>query len=403
MYDINRPNDVSTVYIYNKPLKKPQIKEGMMNIERFDSNGVLEKDSYYVSFDKQSTENSVSIDSLEDMKLLMIENDANLIYQVYIKRTDKKGAIAYRVPTDWIHFYGMQWKNQELCYSNIPTSYFKEPGDYEITVVPQLSGKGLKDLFADKTTSVGFTVLPSKEKLFTLGQIMSYIGAFTVVSGITFWQYKRVQNEKLANEVWQKEKTKIQLGSIRSQLNPHFMFNALAGIQNLINKNDIDTANRYLGKFARLTRNVLESTDQDLISIEDEKALMEDYLQMEQLRFGFQYRIHSDEGLNEANLEIPAMLLQPFVENAIKHGISDLKSKGLVKVDFIKEQNDLLLKVSDNGKGFDLHKEYGGFGLKLSRNRITLLNEMYKETPIELKVDSDLSGTVISINLHNWV
>lgn len=148
---------------------------------------------------------------------------------------------------------------------------------------------------------------------------------------------------------------------------------------------------------------MLESTDRDLISIADEKALMEDYLQMEQLRFGFQYTIHSDEGLNEANLEIPAMLLQPFVENAIKHGISELKSKGLVKVDFIKEQNDLILTVSDNGKGFDLNKENAGLGLKLCRNRITLLNEMYKETPIELKVDSGLSGTVISINLHNWI
>lgn len=207
----------------------------------------------------------------------------------------------------------------------------------------------------------------------------------------------------MAEEVWQKEKTKVQLGSIRSQLNPHFMFNALAGIQNLMNKNDTDTANRYLGKFARLTRNVLESSDRDLISIADEKALMEDYLQMEQMRFGFQYTIHSDKDLNETNLEIPVMLLQPFVENAIKHGISDLKSNGLVKIDFIKEQKDLLLTVSDNGKGFDIHKEYDGLGLKLSRNRITLLNEMYKETPIELKVDSGLSGTVISINLHNWI
>lgn len=86
---------------------------------------------------------------------------------------------------------------------------------------------------------------------------------------------------------------KLKLNSIRSQLNPHFLFNALAGIQNLMNKNEIDNANKYLSKFARLTRNVLD--DKELASLSQEKTLLNDYLQMEQFRFGFKYELITPE------------------------------------------------------------------------------------------------------------
>ena len=142
--------------------------------------------------------------------------------------------------------------------------------------------------------------------------------------------YKKTDETK--NAKLQKEIAKLQLNSIRSQLNPHFLFNALSGIQNLINKNEIDNANKYLSKFARLTRNVLD--DKELISLAQEKALLDDYLQMEQLRFGFNYEINAVENLDLNNIEIPSMLLQPFVENAIKHGIASKNNEGSVEIHF---------------------------------------------------------------------
>ncbi len=194
----------------------------------------------------------------------------------------------------------------------------------------------------------------------------------------------------------------IQLKSVRSQLNPHFMFNALTSIQNLMNHQDTAGANHYLSKFADLTRHVLNSSEQELISLEDELAIITDYLQMEQLRFGFRYDIHVDIKINKANTEIPAMLLQPFIENAAKHGVSKLQDKGEINVAIIKQDQDIVLIITDNGQGFNATADNKGFGLKLSNERIDLLNSIYKDQPIYLKTDSSTNGTKTTITLTNW-
>ena len=179
------------------------------------------------------------------------------------------------------------------------------------------------------------------------------------------------------------------------------MFNALAGIQTLMNKNEIDNANRYLTKFARLTRNVLDH--KELISLTSEKTLLDDYLQMEQLRFGFQYQITASPDLDVENIEIPAMLLQPFVENAVKHGIAAKGSDGKIEIDFTKKETDVILSVKDNGGGFDTAKDYAGLGLALTKNRISLLNSIYKETPFLLDMKADANGALIRITINQWL
>src|SRR5690606_5158851 len=199
----------------------------------------------------------------------------------------------------------------------------------------------------------------------------------------------------------QKNTARLKLTSIRSQLNPHFLFNALAGIQNLMNKNEIDNANKYLSKFARLTRNVLD--DKELISLSQEKTLLDDYLQMEQLRFGFRYEINHVGNLDLDNIEIPSMLLQPFVENAVKHGISQKATAGKITIEFIKQANNLVLTVTDNGNGFDTEKKYNGLGLQLSDSRIALLNRIYKENRFTLAIQSTTNGTTICLTLTDWL
>jgi two-component system LytT family sensor kinase len=180
------------------------------------------------------------------------------------------------------------------------------------------------------------------------------------------------------------------------------MFNALAAIQNLMNKHDVEGANKYLAKFARLTRSVLDDSNADMISISSEIALLEDYLQMEQLRFGFKYDIYVDEEIDKANIEIPAMLLQPFIENAVKHGVSKLKNDGLISISFTKEGNKLILKVTDNGKGFDV-QQANGKGIMFSKSRINLFNSINKFVKVELKISTDANGTLIIIELLNVV
>ena len=227
-------------------------------------------------------------------------------------------------------------------------------------------------------------------------------GIIGSISGGLIVTYVNLLNKaKIAEQSKQKEIAQLQLNSVRSQLNPHFLFNALAGIQNLMNKNEIDNANRYLSKFARLTRNVLDC--KALISIKEEQSLLDDYLQMEQLRFGFQFAITAPDNLDLENIEIPSMLLQPFVENAVKHGIAEKGKNGEIKVRFEKRSTDLILKITDNGKGFDIAKTYDGLGLELSRNRISLLNTIYKETPFLLDIHCGKNETEVTITLTQWL
>ena len=227
-----------------------------------------------------------------------------------------------------------------------------------------------------------------------------FIIALAINNYIVDLSYER----KLKQSIQEKESVNLKLRAIRSQLNPHFMFNALTSIQGLMNKNDIPAANHYLTLFANLTRKVLNTTDQDLISLEDELKIQEDYLQMEQLRFGFQYQITVGEDINIANTEIPAMLLQPFVENAVKHGAASLQQNGSIQVQVNKQGNNLVLSVTDNGKGFDKEKvtqKEGSLGLKLSEERIALLNQVNPDQPVVLNIDSKQTGTTITITFIN--
>lgn len=240
--------------------------------------------------------------------------------------------------------------------------------------------------------------------------LLTEIIGWSIVSfislSILFLIYYIYSRRKIKKTQQQKEKVTLQLKAIRSQLNPHFTFNALNSIQNLMNKNDVEAANHYLTRFASLTRRVLASRDNDMISLADEITLLDDYLQMEQLRFGFTYKINVDDTLNKANIEIPFMLLQPFVENAVKHGVSALADKGFVSIDFSRDAKNLILSVSDNGSGFiesNLKPESMGMGLKLSRERIALLNNMNQNQAISLHIVSNNTGSKISVILADWL
>jgi two-component system LytT family sensor kinase len=286
--------------------------------------------------------------------------------------------------------------------------FWDKPGRYAIMFTPKLVKNGGQSVHQTaKATTFTFTTLPALNQgtVFSTTQlIMIGLGAITLFGSILAASiiYVKKKNQRVVRRSQQqKEMVKTQLNGIRAQLNPHFMFNALAGIQNLMNKNKTDEANEYLRKFARLTRSVLDQ--QDLIGIRNEASLLDDYLHMEQLRFGFTYTIHIAEDLANENIEIPSMLLQPFVENAVKHGIAEKGQQGRIAINFIKQNTDLLLKITDNGKGFDTEKDYTGLGLQLSKSRIALLNTIYASATFALTMRSDQHQTEIIITLAQWL
>ena len=345
------------------------------------------KSHRYVYYDKKLTYASFQIQTVPNVFLYKIKITRKIDGKVDVVKVDEPA-------------WKTNWDGNFSC--KLPIDYFTKAGYYEILIYPKIGKTSLAN--KHNQTNISFEVKVqssySPNQVITSGLLFALIvGAIT--GGLAVYIKNQQIKKKVAAEAKQKELAQLQLNSVRSQLNPHFLFNALAGIQNLMNKNEIDNANRYLSKFARLTRNVLDS--KELISLIEEKKLLDDYLQMEQLRFGFQYNLNASADLDIENIEIPAMLLQPFVENAVKHGIAEKGNNGEIAISFEKQVSNLVLKITDNGSGFDTTQTYDGLGLALSKNRISLLNTVYKDTPFILNIQSDTNGTMITITLSQWL
>jgi two-component system LytT family sensor kinase len=284
--------------------------------------------------------------------------------------------------------------------------FWKMPGKYQVTFTPKIHRHGGEPIYLlrNLATSINFTVLPAVNTPYSISVtwLLVIVGSVLVIAVLVIVYYRTRQKRILFQQVQSKEIINLQLGSVRAQLNPHFIFNALAGIQNLVNKNEMENANKYLVRFARITRNVLDGGNKELTSIQREMDLLKDCLEMEQMRFGFTFSINTNDDIVDQQVEIPAMLLQPFVENAVKHGISAMKDAGMIRIDVVKNDNTLLLTVWDNGNGFEAAATTG-MGIKLCEKRIQLLNSIYKNTTILLHKGRENNGTLITIELKNWL
>lgn len=210
-----------------------------------------------------------------------------------------------------------------------------------------------------------------------------------------------IYRRKLLKEKERKEGISLQLKAIRAQLNPHFIFNALNSIQGLINKQQTDAASQYIADLGKLMRETLNGNYKEYNSLSNELSLLDTYLKLEQVRFGFQYAIEMDQGLKISQAEIPSLLLQPLVENAIRHGVSGMRDRGLVTIHFTKNQNDLQIIITDNGGNY---KEAIGDGLRLTRERINLLNEINQGRPISFVMRAEEQKTTFAqLTFKNWL
>jgi len=231
---------------------------------------------------------------------------------------------------------------------------------------------------------------------------LTLLGILAVGFLLLLWRSKK-QAEKLKEQSTLKQLVQTELKSIRSQFNPHFVFNALSSIQGLITQNDPQNASKYLIEFSNLMRESLKASDKEFVSISTEIKILENYLALEKLRFGFHYQIKVDGQIDATALEIPALFLQPLVENAVKHGISALQENGQLVVTFEKLNDDMVVSVTDNGKGFDEDDNANGFGLQLTKERIKLLNQTLNGQQIEFLIKRTDNKTQVIIHFKNWL
>ena len=180
---------------------------------------------------------------------------------------------------------------------------------------------------------------------------------------------------------------KIALQSLRREMNPHFVFNSLNSVNQFIAQNDELAANKYLSAYSQLMRYTMENSNRDFVSLSSELEMLRKYLDLERLRFPdqFEYHITIDEYIDPDAEQVPNMLIQPNLENAIWHGLRYIEGQGLLELSVQRRAGRLLLRVEDNGIGLERSRalktrnqsQYSSRGLSNTRERIQLLNELY--------------------------
>ncbi len=271
------------------------------------------------------------------------------------------------------------------------------------------------------------TTLQSKQKSIILYCALGLVIVIVLLSYILFTRYKTSrQNESLKQQLQAAESlrkserraSESEIKAIKSQMNPHFFYNALNSIQGFMYSGDKEKAAQSLGLFSDLSRSVLESSRNTEISLHDEIELLENYLKLETMRLPkIKYHIHTSENLNLHDTYLPSMILQPLVENSIKHGLANKSDSGKLDISFTEKQNRLYIVIEDAGIGRAAANEMGkrlikksaSFSTEANHSRIELLNENRTEKITQAIIDKmdetgKALGTIVklSIPINNY-
>lgn len=266
--------------------------------------------------------------------------------------------------------------NTNATYANLPA------GDYTFKVWAE-NEDGVISISPAQTS---FAILKPfwQEWWFIVTIIGSILAIIALVFRVRVRQIRmRAQAERarleMENNMLQLEQKALQL-----QMNPHFIFNALASIQSLISKQDHKTARYYLAKFGKLMRAILENSRSENITLTEETELLENYLALERFSRGnsFDYEVNIAEDCDPEDTEIPPMLLQPFVENAILHGVANSTERGMIKLYFSKSNGQLRCEIEDNGVGrkraaqikSSFEETHKSVALEVTRERLEMLH-----------------------------
>lgn len=241
----------------------------------------------------------------------------------------------------------------------------------------------------------------------TLYWVLSLSAGAIVLTLVVVWFVTKAIKKR---EAMRREQLELKLSAVRSQLNPHFLFNAMTSIQYLVNHNEKEKANLFLSKFAQLMRKVLLQSETERVPLNDELENIKTYLELEALRHRFQYRVAVDEGIDLFNTEIPVMLLQPFVENAVIHGIAGMEERGEIDIRVTKpDESRIQIRITDNGQGYEdtasVEPGSNGKGMQITRKRAELMMEKYgHEIAFEVmnrkETDGNLTGTAVTITIE---
>ncbi|NOQ73862.1 MAG: hypothetical protein GQ574_17780 [Crocinitomix sp.] len=311
------------------------------------------------------------------------------------------GCKSLRHKEDITYFYrlvGLEESWITVNYSGRNVEYKSlQSGNYTFEVFAEWEGEQGEKL------SFPFTVL-APFWLRTWFLVLIAVSFILIILSIYFIQKRRYKRKAAVEQ----KLAKFQLATLKSQMNPHFLFNSLTSIQDLILQEKKEGAYKYISKFALLVRKILNQSDAEFIDMEEEVALLNVYLELEQLRFKKDFDYTIEYGDIE-DIEIPPMLIQPIVENAIKHGLLHKKGQKNLRILFEQKQAIIICRVIDNGigrkKALEIKErqmnQNRSFALNSIEKRMELLKEVYTEDLgveyLDIEESGEAKGTEVII------
>jgi ligand-binding sensor domain-containing protein len=306
---------------------------------------------------------TIALDEKHD-DLVFAHNENDIKINFLSPLFNSIGAVVYRYK-----LHGdAPWK-----YTKSPFVYFSElqSGSYDFSV----EASGRQGIWSNEA-SISFVIkVPFyRSNLFIAGEVLLFILIVAVIVNIY------IKNQKLKADMKQRIVVS-ELQTLRAQMNPHFLFNALNSIQDLFLNNDAKTAQNYIGKFGKLMRSLLDHSS--LITIAEEVTTITNYLEIEQLRMNhrFNYKIEIDPAIDVHTIEMPSMIIQPFIENSIWHGFTQDVIDAQLNINFDIDGDDYVaISLKDNGIGRkksaarNNKKNHNSKGIHLIMERIDILN-----------------------------
>jgi len=247
------------------------------------------------------------------------------------------------------------------------------------------SGKRIGvEIDLDRAIAIAKESLKPQKKEFDksiLGVIIAILALLLFLGLVAFLIYKIRMNRRLKKQFQEKRLRELQMAAIRAQMNPHFLFNSLNSVQNLVQQNKNQEAHLYLSNFAGLIRKVLRNSDKEEVSLAEELETLEQYLNLEKLRFDFEFSIKIDDQIDKELFMLPSMILQPIAENALTHGLQHKTGDKKLSIRISKIENAIQITVEDNGIGIKaselLKTNSNGVGLRMNEERIQMMKEKY--------------------------
>ncbi len=282
--------------------------------------------------------------------------------------------------------------------------YMLPPGTYSFEVM----GQSVRGLWSETPAVYSFRINSPiwQRSWFVFSVLVGLIGVFIA---FFYWRLSSLR-EKTALEL---KMARSQQQALNAQLKPHFIFNALNSVHNYIRKNDKVNSGNYLLLFSRLIRQILENSHDPLVKISEELALVEKYLELEKLRFKdrMTFSIEVDSSLDAENTYIPTQLVQPYVENAIWHGLMNKDDAGHIRVSAHRVGDSIVLKVEDDGVGREAAREFSqgeyqhaSSGMEMNEQRLRLIEALYdRKVTVEVSDVTDdqglVAGTLVTLTI----